>query len=126
MVWNLQINLQEVKKVSGNHRFDKECEKENIDHRLTAPAIPKTNGMVERVNGTIKTSTIKATEYKNIDELALDLNKLLIYYNTCRLHGSLKRELHVRTPCDDVKKWFELEPEIFKILPDIFYDTALL
>jgi len=40
--------------VSGNHKFDMEC-------RLTAPATPKTNGMVERANGTIKNGTIKAT-----------------------------------------------------------------
>ena len=39
------------KKVSGNHKFDKWCAKEDIDHRLTAPRTPKTNGMVERVNG---------------------------------------------------------------------------
>lgn len=37
-------------KPSGNHKFDREC----IEHRLTAPATPKTNGMVERANGIIK------------------------------------------------------------------------
>ncbi|MFT7860911.1 MAG: integrase core domain-containing protein, partial [Sulfurimonas sp.] len=99
-------------------KFDVECTKENIEHRLTAPATPKTNGMVERVNGTIKNSTIKATEYKNIEELKEDLNKFLIYYNTNRKHGGLKRELKVRTPCEALRSWFEIEPEIFKISPD--------
>jgi len=62
---------------SGNHKLfqtslrdfvslhDKECAKNNIEHRLTEPATPKTNGMVERVNGVIKDNTIKATKYKN-------------------------------------------------------------
>jgi len=44
----------------GNHKFDKACQKEGIEHRLTAPANPQTNGMVERVNKTIKDATIKA------------------------------------------------------------------
>ncbi len=111
--------------VSGNHTFDVECSKENIEHRLTAPATPKTNGMVERANGTIKNSTIKATEYKNIDELKEDLNKFLVYYNTSRKHGGLKKELKVRTPYEAVKSWFEIEPKIFKISPDKFYAIAL-
>ena len=51
------------KKVSGNHKFDKWCAKEDIDHRLTAPRTPKTNGMVERVNGTIKNATVKCTTF---------------------------------------------------------------
>ena len=37
-----------------------------IEHRLTKPATPKTNGMVERINGTIKNATVKAMTYQNI------------------------------------------------------------
>ena len=113
------------KKPSGNHKFDKEYTAQNIKHRLTAPATPKTNGMVERINGTIKDSTIKVTSYKNIQELKLDLNKFLIYYNTYKRHGSLRKELNVKTPCDAVKKWFDLESEIFRVLPDEFYNFFL-
>ena len=109
-------------RVSGNHKFDIECNKDDIEHRLTAPYTPKTNGMVERVNGTIKNVTIKADEYENIDQLNKDLNKFLIYYNFNRRHGSLKRELKVRTPFNAVQSWFQTKPEIFKILPDVFQD----
>jgi transposase InsO family protein len=85
-------------KVSGNHNFDMACIKDNIDHRLTAPFTPKTNGMVERVNGTIKNSTIKVLTYKNETELKADLDMFLVYYNLNRRHGGLRRELKVRTP----------------------------
>jgi len=31
----------------------------------------------------------------------------------------------VRTPCEVVKSWFNVEPEIFKITPDKFYTITL-
>jgi len=122
-------------KVSGNHKFDKECAKpqgqlpseckeDSIEHRLTAPYTPQTNGMVERVNGTIKNATIKAEEYDNIEDVQKDLNKFLIYYNFNRRHGSLRKELKVRTPFEAVQSWFQVKPEIFKISPDVFQDIA--
>jgi transposase-like protein len=112
-------------KASGNHKFDIECKKEKIEHRLTAPATPKTNGMVERVNGIIKNATIKATNYKDIAQMRGDLNKFLIYYNTNRSHGGLRKELKLRTPYEAIKRWHEIQPELFKILPEKFYETAL-
>jgi len=81
--------------------------------------------MVERVNGTIKNSTIKVTEYENLEELKEDLNKFLIYYNTNANLGELKKELKIRPPCEAIKSWFDIEPEIFKISPDEFYAIAL-
>ena len=58
------------KKVSGNNKFDKWCAKEYIDHRLITPRKPKTNEMVERVNGTIKNATIKTTTYSNVEKMS--------------------------------------------------------
>jgi transposase-like protein len=110
--------------VSGNHKFDVECAKDEIVHRLTAPYTPQTNGMVERVNGTIKNATIKAEDYDNIDDVKKDLSKFLIFYNFNRGHGSLRKELKVRTPFEAVQSWFQTKPEIFKILPNDFQDIA--
>ncbi len=39
--------------------LDEFCLKNKIEHRLTKPNTPKTNGMVERVNGTIKNNTMQ-------------------------------------------------------------------
>ena len=110
--------------VSGNHKFDLECTQDSIEHRLTAPYTPQTNGMVERVNGTIKNATIKAEDYLNIEDVKAELNKFLIYYNFNRRHGSLRKELKVRTPFEAVQSWFQTKPEIFKILPNVFQDMA--
>jgi len=62
---------------------------------------------------------------KNIEEPKEDLNKFLIYHNTNRKHGGLKKELKVATPCEAVKSWFEIEPQNFKISPDELYATLL-
>ena len=112
-MWSLTDKFAgKEKKVSGNHIFDKLCTKENIDHRLTAPFTPKTNGMVERANGIIKNSTI---------------NKFMLFYLFTRRHGSLKKELgsKVRTPFDALECWFKIEPKLFKISPNLFRAYAM-
>lgn len=108
------------KSVTGKHKFDMSCKKEQIEHRLTQPSTPKTNGMVERVNGTIKNKTVKLVRYNNLDDLKVDIDKFLIYYNFNRAHGSLRKELKVRTPFEAIQSWYKIEPEIFKVAPDQF------
>ena len=93
--------------------MDEVCKKEDIDHRLTKPNTPKTNGMVERVNGTIKSNTILKEQYGTKEEMNSHLMKYLAFYLLYRRHGSLKRELGVKTPYEAVEKWYELNPEIF-------------
>ena len=61
---------------------------------------PKTNGMVERVNLTIKTATIHKTSYDSYDCLEKHLMEFLVFYNTNRRHGFLVKELKVKTPLD--------------------------
>ena len=106
-------------------KMDLKCVENQIEHRLTAPFTPKTNGMVERVNGTIKTNTILKNEYKDSKEMNIDLAKFNTYYNLYRRHGSLRRELKVKTPFDAVQKWHGLKPELFKITPNDFKNNIL-
>lgn len=49
--WSKKGNAREMPS-----KFNEKCQKYEIDHRLTHPATPKTNGMVERVNGIIKSA----------------------------------------------------------------------
>jgi transposase-like protein len=106
-------------------KMDIKCEENGIEHRLTAPFTPKTNGMVERVNGTIKTNTILINKYKNANEMNQDLANFLSFYNLYRRHGSLRRELNVKTPFQAIEKWYKLKPEIFKIKPEEFKNNIL-
>jgi transposase-like protein len=105
--------------------LDLKCEENNIKHRCTQPSTPKTNGMVERVNGIIKNNTILKYKYNNRLELEIDLMKFLIYYNLYRGHGSLKKELKVKTPFEAIEKWYTLKPELFKINPSQFKNKIL-
>ena len=99
------------------------CDENNIEHRLTKPATPKMNGMVEKANGAIKNNTIKLTEYNNKDEMQKGLLKFLMFYILYRRHSlsrffgrSLRKELNVKTPFNAIEKlvvsivelWFEL------------------
>ena len=105
--------------------MDIKCEKANIEHRLIKPFTPKTNGMVERVNGTIKNNTILKNYYETKSEMYCELYKFLHIYNVFRRHGSLRRELNVKTPLQAVYKWYDLKPEIFKATPNEFENNLL-
>ena len=73
-------------------KMDLKCQENKIDHRLTAPLTPKTNGMVERVKGIIKNNTILMNQYKSINEINQDLANFLSFYNLYRRQGSLRKE----------------------------------
>ena len=126
----LEFSNRLIKSKKGQYcsipsRFDKICNQNNIDHRLTKPISPKTNGMVERANNTIKSATIKKFEYDNLEHMNKELMNFLVIYNLFRRHGSLRRELNVRTPFDALVKWYQLMPDIFKIKPDDFKKKIL-
>ena len=122
---NRLIRSKKGNPCSVESRFDKVCNESNIEHRLTKPATPKTNGMVERANGIIKSNTIMKTLYTQKEEMFDGLDAFLINYNLYRRHGSLRKELGVKTPFDAVKKWFDLSPELFNMNPDDFKNSLL-
>ncbi len=51
------------------HSFELACAQLDIEHRLTKPKHPWTNGQVERMNRTIKDATLKRYHYDNHDQL---------------------------------------------------------
>jgi transposase InsO family protein len=67
--------------ISRPMRFDMICEANGIEHRLTKPNHPWTNGQVERMNRTIKDATVKRFHYDNHDQLRTHL---------AGLHGRLQ------------------------------------
>ena len=73
----------------------------------------------------VKNGTIKKSNYRSLEEMNNDLMRFLVHYNLYRRHGSLRRELRVKTPFDAVEKWFELDENIFKQKPEEFKNKVL-
>jgi len=69
---------------SRQMRFDMICEANGIEHRLTKPNHPWTNGLVERMNRTIKDATVKRFHYENRDQLRTHLADFMAAYNFAR------------------------------------------
>ncbi|MDX3928144.1 MAG: IS481 family transposase [Shinella sp.] len=66
------------------HPFDRTCQTHGIEHRLTKPNHPWTNGQVERMNRTIKEATVKRYHYDSHDQLRRHLADFLAAYNFAR------------------------------------------
>ncbi len=94
-------------------RFDMICEANGIEHRLTKPNHPWTNGQVERMNRTIKDATVKRYHYDNHDQLRSHLADFLDAYNVARRLKTLRG----LTPYEYICKIWTSEPERFIVDP---------
>jgi len=72
------------------HAFDVACARNDIDHRLTKPKHPWTNGQVERMNRTIKEATVKRFHYTTHDQLRSHLADFVSAYNFAKRLKTLK------------------------------------
>jgi len=115
-----------LKNHKGKHdliwAFDIICEAYAIDHRTTLPAHPQTNGMVEKLNDTIKNNTIKKYEYESGKDLKKSIIFFVIYYNSQRRHSALQKHIQKKTPYEALKYYFEVMPEIFTQEPRQFFE----
>lgn len=66
------------------HVFTKTCAALGIEHRLTKPYHPWTNGQVERMNRTLKEATVKKFYYQNHSLLQKHLQVFVDAYNYAR------------------------------------------
>ena len=94
-------------------RFDLICEANGIDHRLTKPNHPWTNGQVERMNRTIKDATVKRYHYDSHDQLRSHLADFLDAYNFARRLKTLSG----LTPYEYICKIWTSEPDRFILNP---------
>ena len=62
-----RLLLKRLRPENKIHPFDKVCMEHNIEHRLTNFKHPWTNGLVERMNRTIKEQTVKLFFYESLD-----------------------------------------------------------
>ena len=59
----------EIEAIFGGHVFDRVCDEHGIEHKLTKPYHPWTNGQAERMNRTVKEATVKAFHYPDLEAL---------------------------------------------------------
>jgi len=97
---------------TGQHEFDTLCTELGIDHRLTPPQSPQTNGMVERFNGRIE-DVLQSHHFRSGEELDATLHSYVLLYNQ-QLPESV---LHNKTPLQAMKDWHKLKTELFKKNP---------
>ncbi|UOA32897.1 hypothetical protein DSM110093_02704 [Sulfitobacter sp. DSM 110093] len=90
-------------------RFDMICEANGIEHRLTKPNHPWTNGQVERMNRTIKDATVKHFHYDDHDQLRTHLADFMAAYNFARR----LKTLGGLTPYEYICKIWTSEPDNF-------------
>src|SRR5262249_23717473 len=95
------------------HAFEYACALNGVDHRLTKPKHPWTNGQVERMNRTIKDATVKRFYYETHDQLRSHLANFVCAYNFAKRLKTLKG----LTPYEFICKAWTKEPERFTLNP---------
>jgi transposase InsO family protein len=95
------------------HRFDRVCREHGIEHRLTKPNHPWTNGQVERMNRTLKDATVKRYHYESRDQLRAHLQLFVDAYN----HARRLKTLRGLTPYQFIHQVWTKEPERFRLNP---------
>ncbi len=93
---------------SGDHEFDRLCTELGIEHRLTPPKSPQTNGMVARFKGRIS-DVLKTNRFDS----ALDMEQTQmrsVHLSNTQLPQSA---LGSRTPMTAMKDWHKSHPHLF-------------
>lgn len=95
------------------HPFDRVCLRHAIEHRLTKPNHPWTNGQVERMNRTIKEATVHRYHYDSHNQLRAHLSDFVAAYNFARR----LKTLHGFTVYEFICKQWQKEPHRFTLNP---------
>ena len=95
------------------HAFEYACAQHDIEHRLTKPNHPWTNGQVERMNRTLKEATVRRYYYDTHDQLRAHLSAFVEAYNYAKRLKTLKG----LTPFEFIAKCWTDEPDRFTRSP---------
>jgi transposase InsO family protein len=95
------------------HRFDRICREHGIEHRLTKPNHPWTNGQVERMNRTLKEATVRRYHYETHRQIRDHLAAFLNAYNFARRLKTLRG----LTPYEHICNVWADEPTRFRYNP---------
>jgi transposase InsO family protein len=103
----------EIEAILGGHVFDRVCREHGIEHRLTKPYHPWTNGQAERMNRSVKDATIKAFHYPDLEALKAHVLAFITAYNFAKHLKALRWRTPFQALCDAWKA----DPSAFKINP---------
>jgi Integrase core domain len=96
------------RQATGKHAFDQLCQALSIEHRLTKPRTPQTNGMVERFNGRIA-DVLRTHQFTSGEDLEQTLMRYVALYN----HQLPQSALKSKTPMKAMKDWYASYPHLF-------------
>jgi transposase InsO family protein len=99
--------------IFGGHIFDRVRRQHGIEHRLTKPYHPWTNGQAERMNRTIKDATTKAFHYPDLEALKAHILAFVTAYDFAKHLEALRWRTPFQAICDAWAK----DPAIFRINP---------
>nr|WP_018289602.1 integrase core domain-containing protein [Verrucomicrobium sp. 3C] len=100
---------QEPKDATGSHEFDALCQALGIEHRLTKPKTPRTNGMVEGFNGRLA-QILRTHHFPSSLDLKTTLHRYAWLYNEHLPQKSLNHQ----TPLQALKTWQQSHPQLFQ------------
>lgn len=109
----IQFTNRACDRYAFHHIFDRVCDENGIEHRLTKLKHPWTNGQVERMNRTIKEATVKRFHYDDHNQLRRHLQDFVDAYNFGRRLKTLKG----LTPYEFICKQWTSQPDRFIINP---------
>lgn len=92
MCYGVQFVQYDKRAEAGSvvHIFGGVCAERGVEHRLTKPYHPWTNGQAERMVRTIKDATVRAFHYVTINELRRHVRDWLLAYNYAKQLRALR------------------------------------
>ena len=91
------------------HPFPRLCREHGLEHRLTKPYHPRTNGQAERMVRTVKDATVHAFPYATIPEVRRHLADWL----ATSTFAKQLRTLRWRTPMEAIAAVWQQKPHLF-------------
>ena len=105
----VQFTNQPHQKYAFKLLFDRICTSYGIEHRLTKPNHPWTNGQVERMNRTLKDATVYRYYYDTHQQLQEHLQTFLMAYNLAKR----LKTLGGLTPYEFICQQWQKQPDLF-------------
>ena len=111
------IDIAELRYEGGKafviHIFERVCLESGIEHWLTKPYHPWTNGQAERMVRMIKEATVKSFHYASINKLRWHVQNWLTAYNFAKQ----LRALRLKIPYEAIEQLWKAKLDVFIVQP---------